>query len=198
MESPLRTTRPGRVRTGLAVLCNTDPSVLGTDIAVVPVRIALVWIFTYYGAGKLFGWFNGPGIHRTAIYFSNSAHLHPGGFFAVLGGIIEFGGAVALALGFMSRLAAIALFGDMVMAMITVSWANGINSLSATPGYEFNLALAVMALVVVGLGGGRLSIDALIARHLRSIDSTELHRNDGEQSSVDRVQVRPSADPLPR
>ena len=35
--------------------------------------------------------FNGPGIHRTALYFSNTAHLHPGGFFAVLGGLIEFG-----------------------------------------------------------------------------------------------------------
>ncbi len=46
------------------------------------------------------------------------------------------------------------------MAMITVSWVNGINSLSATPGYEFNLALAAMALVIVGLGAGRLSLDA--------------------------------------
>ena len=68
-------------------------------------RIALAWIFIYYGAGKLFGAFNGPGIHRTALYFSNTAHLHPGGFFAVLGGILEFGSAIALALGLASRLA---------------------------------------------------------------------------------------------
>jgi putative oxidoreductase len=149
-------------------LFNTAPSTLGTDIAVVPVRIALTWIFVYYGAGKLFGWFNGPGIHRTAIFFSTTAHLHPGGFFAVLGGVIEFGSAVALSIGFMSRLAGVALFGDQVVAMITVSWQHGINSLTATPGYEFNLALAVMALVVVGLGAGRLSLDALIGRRLRS------------------------------
>ena len=103
------------------------------DWALLAVRIALAWIFIYYGAGKLFGSFNGPGIHRTALYFSQTAHLHPGGLFAVLGGVIEFGSGVALALGLFSRLAGVALFGDMVMAMITVTWATGINSVSDPP-----------------------------------------------------------------
>ncbi len=168
-----------------AAIFRTEPSALGRDVAVVPVRIALVWIFVYYGAGKLFGAFNGPGIHRTALFMSNTAHLHPGGFFAVLGGVIEFGGAIAIAFGFISRLAGLALFGDQVMAMITVSWAHGINSLTATPGYEFNLALATMALVIVGLGAGRLSIDALIARHLRSADASVA-------TSLARIHRRPS------
>jgi putative oxidoreductase len=137
-----------------------------SDLALAALRIALAWIFVYYGAGKLFGAFNGPGLHNTALFFSNTAHLHPGGFFAVLGGVIEFGGAIAMALGLGSRLAGLALFGDQVMAMITVTWVNGINSESLTPGYEFNLALAVMALVIVFLGPGRVSIDALIERRL--------------------------------
>lgn len=153
----------------ISKMSSTEPSALGVDAAALAVRIALVWIFVYYGAGKLFGAFNGPGIHRTALFMSNSAHLHPGGFFAVLGGVIEFGGAVALALGLVSRAAGLALFGDQVMAMITVTWAHGINSLTATPGYEFNLALAAMALVVVGLGAGRLSLDAAIGRRLRLV-----------------------------
>ena len=147
-------------------LFTTHPAALSSDVALVAVRTALAWIFTYYGAGKLFGAFNGPGIHRTALYFSNIAHLQPGGLFAVLGGVIEFGGAVALALGLGSRLAAAALFGDQVMAMITVTWSNGINSLSATPGYEFNIALAVLSLVVVCLGPGRASLDAIIERRV--------------------------------
>jgi putative oxidoreductase len=144
----------------------TRPGARASDLALAGVRIALAWIFIYYGAGKLFGAFNGPGLHNTALFFSNTAHLHPGGFFAVLGGVIEFGGAIAMALGLGSRLAGLALFGDQVMAMITVTWVNGINSESLTPGYEFNLALAVMALVIVFLGPGRVSIDALIARRL--------------------------------
>ena len=198
MAATAQAPRPGGPRTLMAALFRTEPSVLGTDVAVVPVRIALVWIFTYYGAGKLFGWFNGPGIHRTALFFSNTAHLRPGGFFAVLGGIIEFGAALALALGLVSRLAALALFGDQVMAMITVSWVHGINSLSATPGYEFNLALAAMALVIVGLGAGRLSLDALIGRRLSSTDPSGPEAVEGRPSAMDGGRTRSRADPLPR
>jgi putative oxidoreductase len=144
----------------------TRASTTSVDAALVISRVALSWIFIYHGSGKLFGWFNGPGIHRTAIYFSNTAHLHPGGFFAVLGGVTEFGAGIALALGLFTRIAGLAIFGDMVIAMITVSWANGINSETPHPGYELNLALGVLALAVAILGAGRISTDALIGRHL--------------------------------
>jgi uncharacterized membrane protein YphA (DoxX/SURF4 family) len=86
--------------------------------------------------------------------------------FAVVGGVIEFGGGVALALGLGARLAGLALFGDMVMAMITVTWATGINNSTNPPGYQLNLALAVLALVMVVFGAGRFSVDALAERHL--------------------------------
>jgi putative oxidoreductase len=153
-------------RTLLATLINTRAEPRAVDWALLAARIGLAWIFIYYGAGKLFGWFNGPGIHGTALYFSQTAHLHPGGLFAVLGGLIEFGGGLALALGLLSRLAGVALFGDMVMAMITVTWATGINSRTNPPGYQLNLALGVLALVVALLGSGRFSLDALIERRL--------------------------------
>ena len=159
-------TRRQRARALLAAVLSTRTAPLPADLALVAARIALAWIFIYYGAGKLFGSFNGPGIHRTALYFSNTAHLHPGGFFAVLGGVIEFGGGIALALGLASRLAGLALFGDMVMAMITVTWATGINSQTPPPGYQLNLALGVLALVVAIFGAGRFSLDALIERHV--------------------------------
>ncbi len=161
----------GRVRVLLAALLGTRNIDLPADLALGAVRIALAWIFTYYGGGKLFGWFNGPGIHREALFMSNTAHLHPGGFFAVLGGVTELGGAIALALGLGSRLAGLALFGDMVMAMITVTWVNGINSESLTPGYELNIALAVLSLVIVVFGAGRFSVDALAERHLGLINT---------------------------
>jgi putative oxidoreductase len=156
--------RTGRQLLATVVGTRAAPAVL--DWALLAVRIALAWIFIYYGAGKLFGWFNGPGLHRTALYFSQTAHLHPGGLFAVLGGLIEFGGGVALALGLFSRLAGVALFGDMVMAMITVTWATGINSASNPPGYQLNLALAVLALVAALLGSGRFSLDAVVERRV--------------------------------
>jgi len=157
------TSRPGRSRLLLATAFSTDPSSLGTDIAAVAVRIVLVWIFFYYGAGKLFGWFDGPGIHRTSLFMASTAHLHPGGLFAVAAAVIEFGGALALALGLASRLVAAALLVDQVIAMVTVTWAHGISSATAT-GYELNLALAAMAIVIIGIGAGRPSLDAIIGR----------------------------------
>jgi len=154
-----------------AALSTRATAALPTDLALVVVRTVLAWIFIYYGAGKLFGWFHGLGIHQTAIYFANTAHLHPGEFFAVLGGLIEFGGGIAMALGVGSRLVGLALFGDMVMAMITVTWANGINSEKLPAGYELNLALGALALVVTLFGAGRFSIDALAEHRLAGVKS---------------------------
>jgi putative oxidoreductase len=158
---------PGRTpRSVVALVVSTRSAERPASCALLAARIALAWIFVYYGAGKLFGAFNGPGLHRTALYMSNVAHLHPGGFFAVLGGIIEFGSAIALALGLCSRLAGVALFGDQVMAMITVTWATGINSAAPPPGYQLNMALAVLALVVAVFGSGRFSLDALLEERI--------------------------------
>jgi putative oxidoreductase len=142
------------------------PAGLPADLGLLATRIVLAWIFIYYGAGKLFGAFNGPGLHRWSLYMSNVAHLHPGGFFAVLGALIEFGGGVAMAVGLLSRLAGLALFGDMVIAMITVTWATGLNSSNPPPGYQLNLTLGVLALVIALLGPGRLSLDALVSERL--------------------------------
>jgi putative oxidoreductase len=128
MTAPARTTvRASGGRSLLTTAFSTDPSTLGTDIAAVAVRIALVWIFVYYGAGKLFGAFDGPGIHQSTLFMESTAHLHPGGLFAVAAGLIELGGAVALALGLASRFAAVALLVDQIIAMVTVTWAHGIS-----------------------------------------------------------------------
>ena len=155
-----------RWNTLLATVVNTRAPQLPADVGLLIARIVLAWIFIYYGGAKLFGWFNGGGIHGTAIYFSQTAHLHPGGLFAVVGGLIEFGGAIAMGLGLFSRVAGVALFGDMVMAMITVTWSTGIDPRANGPGYQLNLAVAGLALVVAFLGSGRFSLDSVIERVL--------------------------------
>ena len=151
----------------LGLLFGTTPVGPAVDVALLAVRIVLAWVFIYYGAAKLFGAFPGAGphgIHQTALFMAQTAHLRPGVFFAVLAGLIELGGGVAMALGLCTRLAGLALFGDMVLAMITVTWVTGINPTSSPPGYQLNLALAALALVGALIGAGRFSVDALIAR----------------------------------
>jgi putative oxidoreductase len=159
-------THRSRARTFLAALLSTRTAALPADIALLAVRVVLAWIFIYHGSRRLFGWFNGPGIHQSALYFANTAHLHPGTLFAVLGGVIEFFGGIALAVGLLSRLAGAGIFVDMMMAIITVTWANGINATTGKSGYELNLALGFLALVIAVFGAGRFSIDALLERKL--------------------------------
>ena len=161
-------TSPGRrAPTWLYRLFQATSAGLAVDVTQLIVRIVLAWIFIYYGAAKLFGAFPGGGphgLHQTALYMSQAAQLRPGQFFALLAGLIEFGGGIAMALGFCTRVAGLALAGDMVMAMVTVTWATGLSSASSPPGYQLNLALAALALTATLTGAGRFSIDACISR----------------------------------
>lgn len=151
-------------------LLGTTSSGTAVDVALLVVRGVLTWTFVYYGAAKLFGAFPGEGgphgIHETATFMAQGAHLHPGGFFAVMAGVIELGGGIAMALGLCTRLAGLALVGDMVMAMITVTGAEGFNPTGSGTGYQLNLAIAGLALVAALVGAGRFSIDARVARAL--------------------------------
>ena len=155
-----------RSRQWLRTLFGTTSGGLAMDIALVAVRVALAWVFLYYGAAKLFASFPGAGpngLHQTALYMSHAAHLRPGGLFAVLAGVTEFGGGVAMALGFCTRLAGLALFGDMALATVTVTWSTGLSSATSPPGYQLNLALGALAAAAALIGAGRYSLDALVS-----------------------------------
>ena len=138
----------------------TKNSAVAADVGLLGARVALAWIFVYHGSATLFGAFGGAGVHRTSIFFSTVAHLHPAVPFTVLGGIIECFGGAAVGLGLFGRLAAAGLVGDMIVAMATVTFRNGIVSNAPGGGYELNLALVALAFVVAVLGTGRLSLDA--------------------------------------
>ena len=161
-------TSPSRARVLLGALFSTRTAALPADVALIAVRATLALIFIYHGSRRLFGAFDGPGIDQSATFFADTAGLSPGTFFAVLSGVIEFGGGIAIAIGFLTRLAGAAIFGDMMMAIITVTWSYGINATGGKSGYEVNLALGRLALVVAFFGAGRFSVDALIERRLRS------------------------------
>jgi putative oxidoreductase len=135
---------------------------LARDVALLGARIGLAWIFIYNGGGKLFGLFGGGGVHQASLFFGQVAHLHPAEFFTVVAGITEFFGGVAVGLGIFGRIAAIGLVVDMILAMATVTWGNGIVSSAPGGGYQLNLVLITLALVVAFLGTGRFSLDVVI------------------------------------
>src|SRR5215468_4559491 len=107
--------RESRVRELLSLVVSPRTGALPTDIALIAVRAVLALLFIYHGSRRLFGWFDGPGLDASAQYFAHTAGLSPGKFFALMGGLIEFGGGIAIAIGLLARLAGAAIFVDMMM-----------------------------------------------------------------------------------
>jgi putative oxidoreductase len=154
------------------------------DLALLAARLGLAWVFNYNGGGKLFGLFGGGGVHQSSRFFSQIAHLHPAVLFTVMAGITEFFGGIAVGLGIFGRIAAVGLTGDMIVAMATVTFGNGISVADCTtaacapgthPGgnYQINVALATLALVVAFLGTGRFSLDDVLRRFLARTSAPE-------------------------
>ena len=153
---------PTRVRDIYEQASAVKENRLARDAALLGARIALAWIFIYNGGEKLFGLFGGGGVHQSSIFFGTVAHLHPAELFTVMAGITEFFGGIAVGLGVFGRIAAAGLLGDMIVAMATVTWANGIVSNKPGGGYQLNVALAALALVIALMGTGRFSLDEAI------------------------------------
>jgi putative oxidoreductase len=63
-------------------------------------------------------------------------------------------------LGLLTPLAALALIGVMIVAVLTVHLNNGF--FVTNGGYEFNLALAGMALTLLIVGAGAYSLDGAL------------------------------------
>jgi putative oxidoreductase len=108
-----------------------------------------------HGAQKLFGLFGGQGLTDTGKSFAALGY-HPGTVFAGIAGASEFLGGLGLALGFLTPLAAAALVGVMINAMVVTST----HGLWATRGgLEYPMLIAVVALTLAAVGPGNLSLD---------------------------------------
>ena len=129
------------------------------DVGLLVLRLVLGVIFAAHGAQKLFGSFNGPGLKGTAG-FHEQLGIKPPYLMAALAGLAEFVGGILVAVGFLTPLAALALVVTMVVAALTVHLRNGFFAQSG--GYEFNLALAGMALTLLLTGAGALSLDGAL------------------------------------
>ena len=119
-------------------------------------RIPVGIIFAAHGAQKLFGWFGSYGLEGTGQFFG-SIGLTPGYLMALLAGLVEFFGGLALVLGVLVRPAAAALAGAMLIAVFAVHWSKGF--FASNGGYEFALALLAASVALVLSGAGCFSVD---------------------------------------
>ncbi len=128
-------------------------------------RAALALVMFPHGAQKMLGWFGGHGFSGTMNFFTGTMHIPA--LFAFLAIFAEFAGSIALLLGVFSRLAAFGVGAVMVVAIATVHAANGFfmnwQGNQKGEGFEYHLLALGLALIVVIHGGGKASIDRLLA-----------------------------------
>jgi putative oxidoreductase len=129
-------------------------------------RLALGIAMFPHGAQKMFGWFGGYGFSGTMNGLASTFGLPTFLVFLVI--ITEFFGSLGLIFGFLTRLSALAVGVEMLVAALMVHVHNGFfmnwTGAQKGEGFEYHILAVAIALALVIKGGGALSIDGAVAR----------------------------------
>ena len=132
---------------------------MSLDMALLLVRGVVGLTLAAHGSQKLFGWFGGSGFAGASGMIEKMG-FRPGRFWAMLATGSEFGGGLALALGFLMPLPALGILAAMLIAVGKVHWKNGF--WGSKGGIEYPLLLMILAAVLGLVGPGRYSLDTLL------------------------------------
>lgn len=128
-----------------------------SDFAPFILRIVLGIAFIVHGYPKLFKGENRQGF---ADWLS-SMGIRPGRFWALVVGVVEFFGGIALLLGIYTQIVAVLIVVNMLVAMWKAKW--GKVGFTAQGGWELDLAYMVMAISLLLTGSGVWSLDFYFA-----------------------------------
>jgi putative oxidoreductase len=141
------------------------------DSATAILRVVLGVIFFAHGAQKMLGWFGGYGFTGTMGFFTSVLHIPaPLAFLAICA---EFFGGLGLIFGFLTRIAALGIFGEMlvVVAMIHRQFGFFMNWTGAQKGegYEYHLLILATSVFLMIRGAGAASIDRLLSSPAKTV-----------------------------
>jgi putative oxidoreductase len=127
-------------------------------------RLFLGIVIFMHGAQLMLGWFGGFGYAGSMQFFTQTLHIPV--LFAWLAIMSQFIGAIALIVGLFTRIAAIGIAIDMLVAIFKIHihvgfFMNWYGTLKGE-GYEYHLLALALCLVLMARGGGALSIDGAV------------------------------------
>jgi putative oxidoreductase len=149
----------------LSLLLKTDNDVPGLLL-----RLVLGVIFFAHGAQLTLGWFGGYGFSGTMGFFTETLHIPaPLAFLAI---VAQFAGGIGLMFGFLTRLAALGIGANMLVAVTMVHAQYGFfmnwSGSQKGEGFEYHLLAIAVATALVVRGGGKWALDTAIDHSLRA------------------------------
>ena len=135
------------------------------DVIPLVLRLTLALVMFPHGAQKALGWFGGSGFKGTVAFFRKSGIPSP---LAVLAIMAEFLGPLGLAVGLLTRVAALGIAAVMLGAILSVHSQHGFfmnwYGTQQGEGFEYHVLALGLALALVVSGGGGWALDAVFAR----------------------------------
>lgn len=142
-----------------------------TDVVLLILRLALAIVMFPHGAQKMLGWFGGPGFSGTIAFMTGS---HIPAFLAFIVIIVEFFGPILLVLGLFTRLWALAIAIDMIVAVMMVHLPNGFfmnwSGQQHGEGFEYHIYPIAIGIALLIAGSGRFALDNSFGRRDRALD----------------------------
>ncbi len=137
--------------------------VIGENVkfGILALRLVVGGLFVGHGLQKLTGAFGGSGLAATTENMKKM-QMHPASFNARAAALSETLGGAALAVGFLTPIAAASLVGTMVTAIRKVHLARGV--WNSGGGYEYNAVLIAAVTAIAAEGPGFLSFDAITGK----------------------------------
>jgi putative oxidoreductase len=123
-------------------------------LALLVMRLAVGVIMVVHGYHNVFG-----GLHHHAQWI---ASLGVPSWLGYVSSFTELLGGLLLLAGFFTRVAALAICIDLVVALWKVHLHNGLMGSADRPGYEFPLAAASLAFALIFFGAGPIAFDHVL------------------------------------
>lgn len=129
------------------------------DLGLLILRLVVGLTFAGHGAQKAFGWWNGPGFAGWQGAISQMG-FRPVALWTVVSTGAELVGGLALAIGFLTPLAAAVLIGHAFVIIVKAHLPKGF--WNGNGGFEFPLSLVAGVLAIGLIGAGSVSIDSAL------------------------------------